>query len=127
MCQNGSAIKFCTCDIGEQKEAGVFYWTLYRYVGERTDRILGKIMPASQDLGQGITVHSVLQRLDEGDSFDFDYTPSQRDEMYISMKRETGEHKYFRVIFGDGRWQEECNPVFSSIKKTIAGGTIDPG
>lgn len=78
----------------------------------------------NDDLGGGVTAENVITLLNENKCFDFDYTPSTDDTLYVYHKA-TGVHAgFFTLIFQNGAWATGNNPPFISIKKTIAKGIL---
>ncbi len=126
MCTPNTELKFCTCiegDIAEIKN--IYIWTLYRYYGSRESLRRGKVMMPVDDFQNGISVENISLKLNEGNIFDFDYAPEERDSLHISFNAENSqEYKYFSLIFKNGIWQEGNNPFFTSIQKEIATGEI---
>ncbi len=126
MCTPNTELQFCTCiggDIYETKN--IYIWTLYSYMGSRESGIRGKILMPTNDFENGISAENILLKLNNGNIFDFDYTPQERDTIHLSFNaKNRAEYKYFSVILRDGVWQEGGNPYFTSIKKEIAEGEI---
>lgn len=126
MCENTSQIKFCTCInthevTPDPKDA--YMWVLSRLVGIKKERLIGRVMGPTKDLGNGITASVIAQLLNEGNCFDFDYTPSKDDTLCISIRSDG--YQYFTLIFRDQQWQEGNNPNFISITEQIAKGNLE--
>jgi hypothetical protein len=126
MCIANNELKFCTCVEGNIYEVkNVYIWTLARYIGSKESRIRGKIMKPSKDFENGITADKIISKLNAGNIFDFDYTPQERDTLYISFNAQhRAEYKYFSLIFRDKTWQEGTNPIFTSINNKIAESEV---
>lgn len=126
MCTPNTELQFCTCvegDIYEVKD--IYIWTLNNYVGSKESMIRGKIMQSTEDFENGISAENILSKLNNGNIFDFDYTPQERDTLSISFNaKNRAEYKYFSLIVRDGIWQNGRNPAFVSIHKEIAQGEV---
>jgi len=82
-------------------------------------------MIAVNDFHNGISVLNVIERINAGNIFDFEYIPEERDTLHISYNAENyNDHKYFSLIFLDNNWQKGRNPAFTSKEKKIAAGEI---
>ena len=130
MCKNGKNLIFCTCL--EKEESSIktnflegYNWNLTRYLGRNSSSLIGKMVIPKKDLGNGVTIEKVINQLNGTiKTFDFDYTPQERDCLDISMPHATERIRFFRVIFIDGKWIEGGNNIFRSITKKIAEGKI---
>lgn len=77
------------------------------------------MMPVN-DFQNGISAENISSKLNEGNIFDFDYTPQERDTLSIRFNAENRtEYKYLSLIFKDGIWQQGQNHIFTSIEKNI--------
>ncbi|MDJ1496070.1 hypothetical protein QNI19_24250 [Cytophagaceae bacterium DM2B3-1] len=126
MCKNTSQLKFCTCidtPEGTPDPKDTYVWVLSRLVGLKKEHLIGRVMGPTQDLGNGITAETIAQLLNDGNCFDFDYTPSKDDTLSISIR--SGSYQYFTLIFRGQQWEEGNNPSFISIKEQIAKGTLE--
>ncbi|MDJ1472803.1 hypothetical protein [Xanthocytophaga flava] len=126
MCENTSQIKFCTCIVtseGTPDPKNTYMWVLSRLVGLKKEHLIGRVMGSTQDLGSGITAETIVQLLNEGNCFDFDYTPSKDDTLNISIRSDS--YQYFTLIFRGQKWEEGNNPSFISIKEQIAKGRLE--
>ncbi|WP_298420193.1 HEAT repeat domain-containing protein [uncultured Kordia sp.] len=130
MCQANNRFIFCSCsDKNEDPstdELTVYYiWTLIRYLGSKESRIRGKIMMPTKDLGNGITLDAICEQLNSDlTTFDFDYEPSERDSLSISIIHPIERYMYFKLIFIDRQWQQGSNNIFTSVTEEIASGNI---
>jgi len=78
-----------------------------------------------KDFQNGISVENIRSKLNEGNIFDFEYTPQERDTLSIRFNAEhRAEYKYLSLIFRDGIWRKGSNPFFTSIQKNIAKGEV---
>lgn len=130
MCTSGNSYLFCSCSGVNRRPKNTrgvpnYTWVLTRYLGENNRRLMGKILPPIRDLDNGITVDVILEQLNtNSESFDFDYIPSERDCLNISIPYPTERLRYFSIIYLEGKWREGQNDVFNSKTKVIAEGKI---
>ncbi len=108
MCKNKKHITFCTCN---QKESGnvfedymeslkaadsteeynkvLYYWTLKRTIRKYTTKerwmIMGELVMPSKKLDGVLTAEFVVDKLNKGVEFDFDYNPVDGDELIIGI------------------------------------------
>jgi hypothetical protein len=121
MCTTNEGFKFCTCDDINKAE---YVWWLTRYLGNDENGPVGSIVPPAHDLGQGLTNGHILQLLNEGKAFDFDYRPVERDSLCIRHSLRGG-YGYMSFLYEGGKWIEGMNPAFTSITEEIAKGEVD--
>ena len=121
MCTTNEGFKFCTCDDISQSE---YVWWLTRYLGNDENGPVGSIVPPAHDLGQGLTTGRILQLLNEGKAFDFNYRPVERDSLCIRHSL-GGGYGYMSFLYEGGKWIEGMNPAFTSIIEEIAKGEVD--
>ena len=126
MCTPNTELRFCTCIEGDIPEIkNIYVWTLYRYYGSRESLRRGKAIMPVKDFQNGISVENIRSKLNEGNIFDFEYTPQERDTLSIRFNAEhRAEYKYLSLIFRDGIWRKGSNPFFTSIQKNIAKGEV---
>ena len=120
MCATNQGFKFCTCeDIGEAE----YTWRLTRYLGSDENGPVGSIVAPAHDLGQGLTSERILALLNEGEVFDFEYLPAEKDSIRIRRAAKDG-YWYMSFLYQDGRWIEGMNPAFTSVNEEIAKGIV---
>ena len=131
MCDQGDLFIFCSCTgINRPPEntramPAEYAWELTRYLGQDNSGRMGKIVIPKKDLGHGITVEVILHQLNTSDTtFDFEYHPSERDCLNISIPHPTERIRYFRVIYKNGKWEEGGNNIFNSKTEVISTGKI---
>lgn len=128
MCQAKEHFIFCSCvdkkkDISKGTRNHYYSWRLMKYIGSKKTRIMGKIKIPHKALGNGVSIDAICQQLNSNfQSFDFEYTPSERDSLHIKVSHPFEDFKYFTLIFKDNVWQSGSNPVFTSITEKIASG-----
>lgn len=57
-----------------------------RYVETVYSGEMGRVIMPSSDIGEGLTVEFVLEKLNSSNCFDFDYLPQERDCLKIRLK-----------------------------------------
>lgn len=130
MCTSGDSYLFCSCTGVNRRPENTrsipnYTWELTRYLGENNRGLMGKILPPIRDLDNGITVEAILEQLNTSTtSFDFEYIPSERDCLNISIPHPTERLRYFRIIYLNGNWEEGGNNIFTSKTEMIAEGKI---
>ena len=146
MYKPNSQIKFCTCastqkkswltigdgvvDIEEYKKTH-YIWTLYKYVGEKDDLMMGSVIMPVESLNDDLTAEDLTHQLNSTNPFDFDYKASKGDNLqireeyiYKSMKGKPRADldDYMSFIFRNGKWAEEVYDVFADkIRKFKTG------
>jgi hypothetical protein len=130
MCQAKDHFMFCSCVEEELKtiedsRENYFTWSLWKYLGSRQSTLTGKIKIPKKNLGSGISEKAICKQLNSAiHSFDFDYTPRERDTLHIKVPDLEKDFHYFSLIFRDGVWQYGRNPAFASTEEKIASGVI---
>lgn len=130
MCTSGDSFLFCSCEDKNRRLKNTralpnYTWTLTKYLGQNNSGLMGKIVIPKKDLENGITVDAILEQLNTiTTSFDFEYIPSERDCLDISIPHPAERLRYFRVIYLEGIWKEGGNNIFNSDIEVIAKGKI---
>ncbi len=107
-----------------------YRWFLSRFVDTFDDE-LGYPIPImeglyelpSSDIGAELTAEWVLLNLNCANCFDFDYTPSEGDNLIM---RGVDRWKYLSFVFTQGEWKQDHYNPFSTILKLIDQGKITP-
>lgn len=105
----------------------IYAWSLYRYIGykEKNPFFFASFVKPVEDFSNGISAEHIISKLNEGNIFDFDYTPQEKDTLHISFNaKNRREYKYFELIFRDNIWQTGCNPRYVSVTEKIAEGEV---
>ncbi|CAL2092882.1 hypothetical protein [Tenacibaculum sp. 190524A05c] len=130
MCKEKENIIFCSC-LTTNTESNTndfldgYSWSLTKYKGQKNSLLLGKIVIPKNDLGNNITVENILSLLNSKvNSFDFDYTPNEKDCLDISIPDPIERIRYFKVKYINEKWVKGGNHPFRSINETIAEGKI---
>ena len=129
MCKNTQHFIFCSCsmdsDSKENDEFLYYSWHLSQYLGPKSSLRRGKIMKDENDLGNELTLDHILNQLNSGIiSFDFKYSPKERDSLRISIPHPTKRIQCFSVIFINNKWKAGSNNLFTSITKTLNRGKV---
>lgn len=85
---------------------------------------MGSIVGPAADLGQGLTVHNVLQILNSGDAFDFTYSPEENDSLNISLSDRKEGYVYMSFLYKAGQWSPGMHSPFSTKTEEIASGNV---
>ena len=129
MCDQGSKIKFCSCDPGTL-DLPFPYWVLYREVGKSRLEIVGIFLPPDEPSAlDQITIQGISDALNAGDSFDFEYTPEENDAFVLHIQKEQQFFftcdKDFRVESDSLVWRYDYDPMhFGSDFEQINAGKL---
>ena len=149
MCQPNSNLHFCTCasvskkplSKGDNEEVDIseydktrFIWTLYKFLGEKDDLMMGDMILPVESMGEGLTSDFILQQLNSKKLFDFEYSPSEGDNLEIRKeylyKSFRGQHRpdlydYLSFIYRKGEWVEDYYDFFTDKKRPIKKGKVE--
>lgn len=81
-------------------------------------------MGPSADLGKGITIQNVLDVLNSGNGFDFDYSPEENDSFGISLSDRSSGYQYMSFLFKEKKWSIGQHSPFSTKTEEIAQGQV---
>lgn len=124
MCQQNDKLLLCTClDNDEEPTKLPLKWVLERYLGERKSNRIGKIIRPFDSIN-GLAIDDIINQLNNGNCFDFEYTPVERDCLHINNLEEHPNYRYMKFIFLNGKWQEGGNPVFVSMQEEVNRGIV---
>lgn len=139
MCDFEQGFILCTCENKPQQivhnkhsrryknspktEEEGYRWFLSSFVNTFEPMMEGSYEPPSRELGGGLTEEWVLLHLNYGNCFDFDYTPSDGDNLVI---RPANSYKYMSFIFRKGEWVSDRYDGFSTILELRLKGEIKP-
>jgi len=101
-----------------------YSWYLTRFAGINNDGPVGSIVGPSADLGEGLTVQSVLEVLNSGNAFDFGYTPAENDSLRISRSVKNSYYQYMSFLYKNGQWSVGMNPPFKTMSEDVAKGNV---
>ena len=129
MCNVKEDFKFCTCQHKDTApgEPGSklpeYIWRLNRFIGSEDNGIMGSITAPSADMGEGLTIETVIRVLQSGNGFDFPYSPAENDCLAISRSVKSS-YAYMSFLYKDGKWEEGMNPPFTTKSEEIANGEV---
>lgn len=133
MCTPSSQLRFCTCltqkDITlielrkslkqfQQKQLentkAPFSWTLDAYKGstEAHPGAAGMVYIPSHKIGGSLTEELVLQELNNNTCFDFDYTPSEGDNLQIQFQRNQYWTEFLSFVYRNKCWEADSYDPF---------------
>ncbi|MFT3794901.1 hypothetical protein [Flavobacterium sp.] len=102
MCQNGQHFKLCTCH-GKPLTSDDYRWTLKRYVGQTLSTMDGMLIEPDFELSPELTEAYFTAELNQRQCFDFDYIPSEGDNLYLYNPR-SKSYRFLSFIFRSGQW-----------------------
>lgn len=97
MCEFKNSFKLCTCI--SKLDTSKPYWTLERCKKNLKDMEIVHIGMFPPDYHWNM-IH-ILDSLNEGDPFDFDYKPKQRDTLTLEFIKDT-----FHLVYTNGKWRD---------------------
>lgn len=99
-----------------------YVWKLSRHIRPKEEyyQFVGEVKVITDNLNNGITTSLIINKLNEGNIFDFPYKPEEKDTLVISYKNEN-RNMYLPLIFLDGTWKKG---LLNSLEEYIAEGTI---
>ncbi|TAF66296.1 MAG: hypothetical protein EAZ55_06640 [Cytophagales bacterium] len=105
--------------IQESDKKQVYRWTLLGYVGRRETDLEGECQIPSEEIGAGLEKEWVLLNLNEGNCFDFDYTPQEGDNLVL---RSNHSFKFLSFIYRNNAWYcDFYNSFFATLEKKAEG------
>ncbi len=107
-------------------------WSLHQYVETVDSGMMGRIMMPSNSLDKELTKEFVLEQLNKGNCFDFEYVPKEKDWLKIEQRyveKEIKNHyrpmtSYLSFIFSDKRWESGLISVFDDIYEKYDNGKV---
>lgn len=98
-------------------EAQVYRWYLSEFIEIYESIMEGIYELPTDDIGNGLTAEWVLLHLNEGNCFDFDYTPKEGDNLVITKPTKTYQYVHLSFIFQNGSWLEKHYvPFYTSLE-----------
>ncbi|WP_027391786.1 hypothetical protein [Aquimarina latercula] len=146
MCDFENRIKFCSCDkesikfrkpkkfirkkgkLVEQinpKDSKIpleYIWTLFKFDGEKEITEIGRYMMPINDLGNGLNAEWIALNLNCEDCFDFEYTPSEGDNLKIHEN--VIMSAYLSFIYRNGEWIIDHHSPWSTEISKLKEGKI---
>jgi hypothetical protein len=111
MCKVSEKFKLCTCANGSMIDLQ-HYWVLHRYSAIKKDFIMGMpILPSMVDpVLLFENTEAILDRLNEGDAFDFEITFQDKDCLEIVLNH---DEMNFTFTYKKGKWTKDDQDFFS--------------
>lgn len=100
-----------------------YTWTLHKYIGKSKGKELGKYRFPASHVGSGLTSDFVLKELNSRNCFDFEYSPTEGDNLIISN---ADSFDRIEFIFRNGKWKKDHYSPFDHESKEIDKGKITP-
>ncbi|MEY8847218.1 hypothetical protein AB9K26_00225 [Psychroserpens sp. XS_ASV72] len=139
MCKFKDGIKFCTCDLDEfsssrdkkssnksnkekSKDVTEYVWTLFKFEGDKKQKEMGRYMFPEDDIGNGLNAEWIVLNLNCEDCFDFDYSPSEGDNLTISKNHVLSP--YLSFVFSKDEWKIEHYDPFLYETSVLNHGKI---
>ncbi|MCC8358366.1 hypothetical protein LA313_00520 [Salinimicrobium sp. ASW11-47] len=111
-----------------------YIWTLYKYIGEKDDMLMGEIVMPVESLGGEMTSEYLLQQLNSNNRFDFEYSPSEGDNLEVRKeyvhKSLSGQQRpdlydYMSCIYRKGKWEQDYYDFFTDKTRQIKKGKVE--
>lgn len=112
----------------------VFGWTLDRYLGSEWAGMDGMIFMPSNKLTEELTEDLFLKELNENKCFDFEYAPSEGDNLMFQLKYTLGRRgkqlkkntrgAFVSFIFKDEKWIADIYNCFYDKTETMKEGVV---
>jgi hypothetical protein len=128
MCDLHHHFILCTCEPGKATlhDPEVLTWTLSRHLGKQHFSMEGILAFPSTRIGHGFHSEWVESQLNERSCFDFDYKPSELDELRIYQGPDRSyEPKFLSLVFENGRWRREHGHGYADIRELIRRGKVE--
>lgn len=122
MCQNLQHFRLCTCQ-GKPISADDYRWTLKRYVGQTVSTMDGMLIEPDFELSPELTEAYFTAELNQRPCFDFDYLPSEGDNLYLYNPR-SKSYRLLSFIFRSGQWVCGSYNGFADETEDFNGGKI---
>ena len=147
MCKQGFDLHFCTCMNGKnivhnkksrrnkkklEGEDFIYHnlkWRLNRYKGQNDSGMIGMMIMPKYRFTTALTADYVLGQLNSKNRFDFEYTPTEGDNLSISIDYSSNKKKkhlfsYMSFIFKSGEWVEDYYNAFSDETEEFQKGKV---
>ena len=127
MCNVTEEFRFCTCLEGKGgtgSEMPDYKWYLTRFIEIDENGPMGSIVAPSRDMGEGLTLQTVLGILNGDHAFDFAYSPAEDDCLRITRSAKDSYYQYMSLLYKNGQWEEGMNPPFTAKLEEIAKGDV---
>ncbi len=127
MCDIHRQFILCSCQFTkkERKDPNALTWTLSRHHGYHTLSIDGIMAFPCEEITADLKSMWVESHLNSQHCFDFDYSPSELDELCIRLGYEMLENpKFLSFVFENGRWHRDQMHRFEDISEQFHEGRL---
>ncbi|WP_326982953.1 hypothetical protein VUJ46_22865 [Chryseobacterium sp. MYb264] len=101
----------------------IYIWHLWKHIGvDKSNSMIGQYIFPTEDIGNGLNAEWITLNLNCENCFDFEYTPTEGDNLYITQNVELSF--YISFIFKNGEWTADHYSPFSDITELISTGKI---
>ncbi len=133
MCDFSKGFILCKCNdpkvvvhnkksrIHKNNQSIEYHWTLFKFLDMAEEREMGKYLFPINDIGHGLTADFVLNELNSGNCFDFEYQPSEGDNLSINK---TDSATRIEFIYKNGKWEEDHYSPFDYKKEKFDNGKV---
>lgn len=131
MCDFDKGFILCTCnddndyfvDQNKNETSTSYTWILFKSINhiEPTER--GRYVMPSSDIENGLTNEFVFEQLNARHCFDFEYNPSEGDNLFI---KKGNIAPYLSFIFKDGIWIDGRTVDFHTEFDAVFEGKLKP-
>lgn len=147
MCEVGKKLKLCTCLTDKDLEVFEAHqklkhllkqsisatskpitWTLHRYIGKVDNSdlvVMGMLDMPSEKLLNSLSNEYVLSQINSCNCFDFDYTPTEGDNLKIEKQRNVNWTEFLSFIFRKGKWEADSYDTFIESIEDINFGKVE--
>jgi hypothetical protein len=149
MCDFSKRFKLCTCAVGEIKfrkqefykivkgkqvavrdkknEAIplIYIWMLFTYKCKSEEVEMGRYMPPIDDIGAGLDAEWIALNLNHGNCFDFEYTPNEGDNLFITQNQIMAP--YISFIYTNAQWVTDNYDPFMTVTDLVQSGKLTAG
>jgi len=99
-----------------------YIWILSKYKGKNTEVEMGTYLRPTSDIGKGLNSEWISLNLNCEGCFDFDYSPSEGDNVYFQHNFYSSP--YISFVYKNGLWEENHYNPFDEITEEFMEGFI---
>ena len=102
-----------------------YIWSLCKFLKTdfSTDEF-GSVQKPSFDIGNGLNIDSVLTKINSTNSFEFDYSPNDGDNLKIFEKRKNELTPYLSFIYKNNKWKSDYYGFYDYTELIVRGVII---
>ena len=120
MCNTIDGFKLCTCS--DKVDKSKPHWILERLI-KKEDKIRGDVLIGILSAYYANNIKKILNELNNGKPFDFDYNPKDNDMLELNFDEDT-----FSLIYKKDKWQElpyELESLDENEKELLLEGNLE--